>query len=94
MPRKVAEALLCWEEAGVHAKDRGLEMQDKVDELQCEIKKVFIRKEKPKNEPKNYDDEQIKCYTYFMVQIQVREEEDWGQMEPKRRCLHGAQERS
>ncbi|WMV58755.1 hypothetical protein MTR67_052140 [Solanum verrucosum] len=23
MPRKVAEALLCWEEAGVHAKDRG-----------------------------------------------------------------------
>lgn len=59
-------------------------MQDKVDELQCEIKKVFILKEKPKNEPKNYDDEQIKCYTYFMVQIQVREEEDWGQMEPKR----------
>ncbi|WMV13962.1 hypothetical protein MTR67_007347 [Solanum verrucosum] len=23
MPKKVAEALLCWEEAGVHAKDRG-----------------------------------------------------------------------
>ncbi|WMV38390.1 hypothetical protein MTR67_031775 [Solanum verrucosum] len=23
MPRKVAEALLCWEEAGVHAKDKG-----------------------------------------------------------------------
>lgn len=23
MPKKMAEALLCWEEAGVHAKDRG-----------------------------------------------------------------------
>lgn len=23
MPRKVVETLLCWEEAGVHAKDRG-----------------------------------------------------------------------
>lgn len=47
-----------------------------------EPKKMFIVEKKSKN----YGEEWAKCYTYFMVQVQVQEEEDW--------IPHGAQERS
>lgn len=73
---------------------KDLRCKTRLMSLNVRSRRCLSWKKKPKNEPKNYDDEQIKCYTYFMVQIQVREEEDWGQMEPKRRCLQGAQERS
>lgn len=49
-----------------------------------EPKKMLIVEEEFKNEPKNYDDEWAKWYTYFMVQIQVKIEKDWVHMEPRR----------
>ncbi|KAF3653053.1 2-oxoisovalerate dehydrogenase subunit beta, mitochondrial [Capsicum annuum] len=46
--------------------------------LQCEIKKMLMMEAEPKNESKNYGEEWAKCYTYFMIQVQVLKEEDWA----------------
>lgn len=54
------------------------ELQAKIVGLQSEIKKMLITEEKSKNEPKNCGEEWTKYYTYFMVQIGVPMEEDWG----------------
>jgi len=35
-------------------------------------------KEKPKNESNSCGEEWTKCYTYFMIQVQVQIKEDWG----------------
>nr|XP_009587281.1 uncharacterized protein LOC104085025 [Nicotiana tomentosiformis] len=50
------------------------EKQDKVVGLQWEIKKALMVEE----ELKNYGEDLAKCYTHFMVQVQVQEEVDWG----------------
>ncbi|KAF3640410.1 Actin-like ATPase superfamily protein isoform 2 [Capsicum annuum] len=49
--------------------------------LQCEIKKMLMLEAEPKNESKNYGEEWAKCYTYFMIQVQVQKEEDWAHMD-------------
>ncbi|XP_019251022.1 PREDICTED: uncharacterized protein LOC109229937 [Nicotiana attenuata] len=50
------------------------EKQDNVVGLQWEIKKALMVEE----ELKNYGEDLAKCYTHFMVQVQVQEEVDWG----------------
>ena len=70
------------------------EMQAKVVGLQLEIKKILIMEEKPKNEFKNCEKEWAKCYTYFMIQVQAQEEEDWvphGAQKSLNSSPHGAE---
>lgn len=50
------------------------EMQDKIVGLQWKIKKTLIVKE----ELKTCGEDLAKCYTNFMVQVQIQYEVDWS----------------
>lgn len=67
------EALRRWS-----SRSQDKELQAKIAGLQWEIKKMLIMEETSKNESKNCGEEWTKCYKYFMVQVQVQTEEDWG----------------
>ncbi|KAF3627114.1 14-3-3 protein 8 [Capsicum annuum] len=41
---------------------------------------MLMMEAEPKNEFKNYGEEWAKCYTYFMIQVQVQKKEDWAHM--------------